>query len=571
MEDWDAESIVHQSPPRVTTSFTTAIIGSGDDEDDDEEFGQTPTKSRAPPRVWGVDNHVGVVFHDPHALPVSLSIALAPWSEEPEMLLPKTPVKAAMALHPAPPPDGEENWDQDFEESDEPTEDAPRRKLSLKARLEEEAHESWDEEFAAEEAEAEARQQAFHQVDLGMGPPPPASRRTPKKSPTAPRRKVSKGKSGIVPSSSSSSASEGEGHPLHHSWRRQKPNRGSKRSSEARYSLSEDGDFYDSSDDEEFGLRRGGMHSGEEEEEDKTVTQRSRKGLGYFKPPKHASPPPPVPKLPDSVFRVPSSPRSPANRPPSSAEVVGPSRSPILSFSPPPFPNASSPTPFPRSPTSSVFSVPTLAETRSYTSTTHLRPTESRASSGGGTLANLPPSPPIHKDRERRRLRKKSRPSPGSTYEMGSVSGRSRPRKSGESMGAYPYSFSDGELEDIRERERERDFEEGVGERILPRRDDRRTPSPPPQPYASQSGMLGVPGVSVGVSGASDDGHSPPGKQREEGRGGSVPATPKGPGALLSRIGSLTNRWGGRRRRGASGPPNEGGKSCFYLTTSSPY
>ena len=37
MEDWDAESIMHQSPPRVTTSFTTAIIGSGDEEDEEGE------------------------------------------------------------------------------------------------------------------------------------------------------------------------------------------------------------------------------------------------------------------------------------------------------------------------------------------------------------------------------------------------------------------------------------------------------------------------------------------------------------------------------------------------------
>lgn len=559
MEDWDAESIVHQSPQRVPTSFTGAIMGTGDDE---EDFGQTPTKTRASPRALSGDG--AIVFHDPHALPVSLSIALAPWSEEPETLLPRTPVKSRVPVQPTP-AEETENWDQDFLESDEPAEDAPRKKLSLRTRLEEEAHESWDEEFAAEEAQAEARQRALHQVDLGMGPPPPASRRTPKKSPTKTRRRVSRGNSVSSSSSSASSDSEDEGHHVIHSYRRQKPNRHSERSSKARYSWSEDGDFYDSSEEEEFGMRRGGAGSGEEEE-DKTVTARSSKSLEFLKQRKDASPPPPVPKIPDSVFKTPISPQSPDSHHSSASGTAAPSLSPMLTFSPPPLPSASSPTPFPRSPTSSVFSMPaTLAETRSYTSTTHLRPTESRASSGGGTLANLPPSPPIHKDRERRRLRKKSRPSPSHAFEMGTVSGRSRPRKSGESISAYPYSFSDGELEDIREKDREKDEEEGAGERIVPRR-ERRTPSPPPH---HASGMLGVPGVRVCAS-KSDDGHSPPGKQREEGRvgGGSVPATPKGAGALLSRIGSLTNRLGGRRKGGGSRAPSEGGKRlCFALTS----
>ncbi|KAI0824280.1 hypothetical protein BC628DRAFT_1378510, partial [Trametes gibbosa] len=85
--------------------------------------------------------------------------------------------------------------------------------------------------------------------------------------------------------------------------------------------------------------------------------------------------------------------------------------------------------PFPRSPTASVFSVPVSSTTGrdsvagySYSSTAHvaLRPTVSGSASGHGhgaasssaaaraRLALLPPSPPIH--RERRRLRKKSRP-----------------------------------------------------------------------------------------------------------------------------------------------------------------
>ncbi|KAL1940911.1 hypothetical protein VTO73DRAFT_7547 [Trametes versicolor] len=75
------------------------------------------------------------------------------------------------------------------------------------------------------------------------------------------------------------------------------------------------------------------------------------------------------------------------------------------------------PSPFPRSPTASVFSVPVSSTTGresvtgySYSSTAHLalRPTLSGGSAA--RLALLPPSPPIH--RERRRLRKKSRPPP---------------------------------------------------------------------------------------------------------------------------------------------------------------
>ncbi|KAL6301929.1 hypothetical protein BKA93DRAFT_737846 [Sparassis latifolia] len=70
------------------------------------------------------------------------------------------------------------------------------------------------------------------------------------------------------------------------------------------------------------------------------------------------------------------------------------------------------PSPFPRSPTVSVFSVPPSShghDAYSYSSTAPLalRPT---ISGGSSAFALLPPSPPIH--RERRRLRKKSRPTP---------------------------------------------------------------------------------------------------------------------------------------------------------------
>ncbi|KAK7682077.1 hypothetical protein QCA50_014663 [Cerrena zonata] len=111
-----------------------------------------------------------------------------------------------------------------------------------------------------------------------------------------------------------------------------------------------------SSDEGEFGFG--------DREEDRTVTSRNRRAPVY----PGDTPPPPVP--------------------------------PIPSF------QSDHPAPFPRSPTISVFSVPN-SESATYSSTAHLalRPTRS-----GSSFGVLPPSPPIHRERERRRLRKKSRP-----------------------------------------------------------------------------------------------------------------------------------------------------------------
>lgn len=138
---------------------------------------------------------------------------------------------------------------------------------------------------------------------------------------------------------------------------------------------------WDSSDDDDD--EDGELGFGGHEEEDKTVTSRSRRGGGAFPPPlplHDSPPPPPMPPLPHSLF------------------------------APHDYPQ-----PFPRSPTASVFSIPSAAG-HSYSSTAHLalRPTRS-----GSSLAVLPPSPPTththhrhhhHHSRERRRLRKKSRP-----------------------------------------------------------------------------------------------------------------------------------------------------------------
>ncbi|EKM50838.1 uncharacterized protein PHACADRAFT_177570 [Phanerochaete carnosa HHB-10118-sp] len=126
---------------------------------------------------------------------------------------------------------------------------------------------------------------------------------------------------------------------------------------------------WDWSDEEgsEFGIG--------DREEDRTLTSRFRRGA-FPSVLLHESPPPPVPPIPSSFVD-----------------------------------SRLDPQPFPRSPAASVFSVPVSGHGsvagHSYSSTTHLalRPTLSTSSFGA-----LPPSPPTHHARERRRLRKKSRP-----------------------------------------------------------------------------------------------------------------------------------------------------------------
>ncbi|KAI0942760.1 hypothetical protein AcW1_003305 [Taiwanofungus camphoratus] len=162
---------------------------------------------------------------------------------------------------------------------------------------------------------------------------------------------------------------------------------------------------------------------------------------------------------------------------------------------PPPIPPL--PLPFQRSPTASVFSMPSTAAGHSahdYSSTAHLalRPS---VSAGSSALALLPPSPPIHRERERRRLRKKSRP-PGAVghvalaedvYEMDDIP---RPPSTPEKKAGFPLPASLDE--------------------------------PPPldaQPSSSTS---------------------------------TAPSTTKTP--LLSRIGSVGRKWGARKKRASTGP-----------------
>ena len=160
-----------------------------------------------------------------------------------------------------------------------------------------------------------------------------------------------------------------------------------------------------------------------------------------------------------------------------------------------------SPGHLPHSPNSSVFSVPTTIHT--YSSTAYLRPTSA--------FALIPPSPPIHKERERRRLRKKSRPKPQAVFELVEIPSQERP------------FFSDVDLPHL------------VSELNSTRRSSRSDLSIPERPPLVTSAVAET---SIGPS------NGP----------GSIPHTPTKGAALLNRIGSV-KKWGVRRKRGDSTAP----------------
>ncbi|KAF8181179.1 hypothetical protein K438DRAFT_2021191 [Mycena galopus ATCC 62051] len=146
-----------------------------------------------------------------------------------------------------------------------------------------------------------------------------------------------------------------------------------------------------SSDDDELGFGA--------DEEDRTVTARSRRTLASATYSLNSSPPPPVPPLPGGI---------------TPASSIGRGAGLGMGISIPERDRGGALQPFPRSPTASVFSAPDSASI-AYThtsagSTTALNRPRGHGQAAKG-LAGLPPSPPIH--RERRRLRKKSRPSGG--------------------------------------------------------------------------------------------------------------------------------------------------------------
>ena len=159
----------------------------------------------------------------------------------------------------------------------------------------------------------------------------------------------------------------------------------------------------------------------------------------------------------------------------------------------------SAPGHLPHSPTSSVFSVPTTIHT--YSSTAHLRPTSA--------FALIPPSPPIHRERERRRLRKKSRPKPQGVIELVEIPSQER------------HSFSDYDLP-----------------RPASELDSRRT---------SRSDLSIQQHLPLVASAAAESSTKEP---------VSVPQTPTKGAALLSRIGSV-KKWGVRRKRGDSTAPTD--------------
>jgi serine/arginine repetitive matrix protein 2 len=230
----------------------------------------------------------------------------------------------------------------------------------------------------------------------------------------------------------------------------------------------------ESEDSAEFGFA--------EKEDDRTVTAKSRRAaLKRLSSPSNSAPPMPPPLPADFLPNI------------YQQRAQG---GPYRTFQ----------QPFPaRSPTTSVFSVPTTIQTH-YSSTTHLRPTSA--------FALLPPSPPIHKERERKRLRKKSRPKPKGTFELASLRGSSMSASETHLGRTRPSDFNGN-----------RDSLSDGGDA------EPSTFEPPRQ-------------TPVDTSEADD---------RREVTAPSLPQTPAKGSALLSRIGSV-KKWGVRRKRASTTP-----------------
>ena len=236
-----------------------------------------------------------------------------------------------------------------------------------------------------------------------------------------------------------------------------------------------------------------------EKEEDRTVTAKSRRAaLKRLSSPSNSALPPMPPPLPTDFLLSLSQQRAQGG--------------PYRTFQ----------QPFPaRSPTSSVFSVPTTANTHDqyYSSTTHLRPTSA--------FALLPPSPPIHKERERKRLRKKSRPKPKGAFELASLRGSST-NASETHLGRTRSADSNGNRDSLSD-----DGDAGPS-----------TFEPPRQILIDTSSADDRRGVTPALTAPS------------------LPQTPAKGSALLSRIGSV-KKWGVRRKR-ASTTPSEVIGLCLH-------
>jgi len=139
------------------------------------------------------------------------------------------------------------------------------------------------------------------------------------------------------------------------------------------------------------------------------------------------------------------------------------------------------------------------------------------------SLALLPPSPPIHKERGRRRLRKKIRPLREGRIELVDMASR--------------YSFSDGEGPARNARSATPSDVSSVDERH-----QHHPVLEPTPPLPTQPPVMAASGFAM-----------------------TMPVTPtKGGATLMSRIGSV-KKWGVRRRRGTSSTPSEIIGRLFFL------
>jgi len=208
------------------------------------------------------------------------------------------------------------------------------------------------------------------------------------------------------------------------------------------------------SSDEDEDAEFGGVGA----EEDRTVTARSQRSPH--------TPPPPVPPIPFSTVHLTTTASTSTN-----THLTVPS---------------------PRSPTASVFSVPgsSIADTTSLRSTAPLQPSLSSNLPMNG-LRYVPPSPPLH--RERRRLRKRSRPLPQGVMQLIDIN--------------HLYPFSDTEAD-----------------RRLEEVDEPRTPSPQPASDPISTSVPPTPSQSTNTG-----------------------------GIILSKFGSV-KRWSSRRKKKNSMP-----------------
>ncbi|TFK35721.1 hypothetical protein BDQ12DRAFT_706594 [Crucibulum laeve] len=535
-EDWDAENSETHSPTRRSHENALGHVNT---------FSSPPPPSPgafpSPPPLFShlpLSDTKNFVSGSAHSSTHNLAVTtpeLTEWVEPG----PSTPSKSKTRFPAQPVPEQEtENWDDDFEDGPESpvrkgttpgkkslsgrrVPSAPSTSAAGKASRRipsDEQHESWDDEFALD-SPSPPKKTSRSRTGSKLASPPASPGRRRRRSSAAPPLPTQQ-----HPLAAARDSSEDE-HP--------QPQR-------LAYPPSDD-------EDEEFGYA--------DKEEDRTVTARSRRAaLSRLTTTANGSPPPPVPALP-LPFQL-------ASHTTTTGLGIG------------------IPHPFPRSPTSSVFSVPaSIADGRSSnpaSSTTLLRPISSRGSSGGGAsaagLAGLPPSPPIHKERERRRLRKKSRPVREGVYELGSIQPPGSNNPSGAAVGrAYEYryqarySFSDGELPEQDE------------EPYRPR-----TPSPSPSPVQTHSrsrSYVGLPSATATQL---------PGRMTSAPLQLQVPSTPSNKasvtkpqpgvasptgstkGALLSRIGSV-GRWGVRRKRGGSVTPSEVVAAETPVRTDHPY